>query len=110
MRIEDLVQMNRKCSAALLFLALPFATGCVAAATPGGVYVAAAPPAAIVETRPIAPGPNSVWIDGHYRWTGSRYDWVPGHWDARPRAGARWVPGHWKRSRHGWRWTPGRWK
>ena len=56
-------------------------------------YVRVGPPAPIVETRVVAPGPGYVWIPGYHRWSGSAYVWVPGRWDRPPRARAVWVPG-----------------
>ena len=55
-------------------------TGCVVTARPvpvayaapaGEVYVDAAPPAPIVETAGIAPGPGFVWVGGYYHWYGA---------------------------------------
>lgn len=48
------------------------------------VVVRVGPPAPIVETRPVAPGPGFVWIAGYHRWDGGRYVWVPGRWDRPP--------------------------
>ncbi|MBV8529959.1 MAG: YXWGXW repeat-containing protein [Candidatus Eremiobacteraeota bacterium] len=65
-------------AAAILALARP-----VGAQVYGGVYVQTAPPAAIYETIPAAPG--------------------------RPYSGAVWHPGHWVQSPNGWYWRPGHW-
>src|SRR5437870_2801917 len=85
-------------SAALLL------TGCLlpvaACASPRGrMYVRVGPPAPIVETRVIAPGPEYVWLPGYYNWDGRAYAWVPGRWERAPRARVRWIPGHWVRER-----------
>jgi len=74
------------------------------------VIVRVAPPVAIVETRPVAPGPNYVWIGGYHRWDGNAYGWVPGRWDAPPRPRARWVARHWVRRHGGWVLVEGRWR
>ncbi|HEY0792844.1 MAG TPA: YXWGXW repeat-containing protein [Chthoniobacterales bacterium] len=39
-----------------------------------------APPPAIVEYRPAPPPYRVIWVQGHWRWNGSRYVWVPGHY------------------------------
>src|SRR3990172_10359826 len=53
------------------------------------------PPAPQVESPGPPPGPNAVWIAGHWLWRGGLYDWVPGRWEnAAP--GASYVPGRHK--------------
>jgi hypothetical protein len=74
------------------------------------VYVRIAPPAPVVETRVVAPGPGYVWVGGFHRWDGKAYAWVPGHWVVPPRPHAAWVPGHWAHSHHGYWWKEGHWK
>ncbi len=102
-------------------------SGCVAHAHPhharpvvgaaiapsGAVYVKVAPPSHRPHhARPSRPGPNAVWINGRWKWTGHRHVWVKGHWTARPHThrNGHWVPGHWNNTRHGWHWIPGRWR
>lgn len=65
------------------------------------------PPPPQVEVRTVAPGPKAVWIDGHWRWNGHRYVWVPGFWEAHARG--TWVSGHWDRRGRGHVWVPGHW-
>lgn len=72
-----------------------------------GHYVAEQP-GAVVITRPVAPGPNYVWVDGDYYWTGGRYVQRPGYW-ARPRPGRVWHGGSWARSPRGYYWHRGGW-
>jgi hypothetical protein len=74
------------------------------------VVVRVAPPAPIVEVRPVAPSPRHVWIDGYHRWDGRRYVWTPGRWAMPPRRGGVWVPGHWDRRPGGYIWIGGRWR
>lgn len=74
------------------------------------VYVRVGPPAAVVEVRPVAPGPRYVWINGYHRWDGHAYGWVPGRWELPPRARAGWVPGRWVHSSHGWYFVDGHWR
>ena len=82
-----------------------------ACATPRGrVYVRVAPPAPIIETRAVAPGPGYLWLPGFYRWNGAAYAWAPGRWERAPRARAVWVPGRWVRERRGWYFVEGHWR
>jgi hypothetical protein len=84
---------------------------CAAPAEAARVYVSIAPPPLVVETIPVAPSPNHVWIAGYHRWDGHAYLWVKGHYVIAPRAHAVWVPGHWSHHHsHGWYWVEGRWK
>ena len=83
-------------------------SGALAAET--RVYVRVAPPPLIVETRPVAPGPHHVWVEGYHRWDGHAYLWVPGRWAIPPHHRSAWVPGHWKHVHSGWYWVPGHWR
>ena len=74
------------------------------------VVVRVAPPAPIVEARPVAPGAHYVWTDGYHRWDGHRYVWVSGRWVMPPRPGRVWVPGHWAERHGGWVWIEGHWR
>jgi len=74
------------------------------------VYVAVAPPPLVVETVPVAPGPNYVWLPGFHRWDGHAYLWVKGHYVIAPRPHAVWITGHWVHHHRGWYWVDGRWK
>ncbi len=75
------------------------------------VYVRIGPPAAIAETRAVAPGPRHVWIAGYHRWDGRAYVWVPGRWELPPEHHTAWVAGHWVHHRHnGWYWVEGHWR
>jgi len=74
------------------------------------ILVTEAPPPVRVETRTVAPGPGYVWTSGYWRWTGARYEWVPGGWISRPRTTAVWMEGHWERRPGGWIWVAGQWR
>jgi len=65
----------------------------------GEIVVAGAPPAPIVETVMVSPGPAFVWIGGCWAWR-SHWVWEPGHWIRPPHRGAIWVP-HRYEYRHG---------
>ncbi len=75
------------------------------------VKVRPAAPTVIV-TRPPAPSPRHVWVDGEYVSQGGQYVYTPGRWVQPAYAGAAWVSGHWKfnRRRGGWFWVPGHWR
>ena len=97
--------------ALILATALTAASACVTAAPRRSrVYVRVGPPAPIVETRIVAPGPGYVWIPGYHTWDGRAYVWRPGRWDRRPRANAVWVPARWVRDRRGWYLIEGHWR
>jgi hypothetical protein len=83
---------------------------CVSCAGPTRAYVRVGPPAPIVETRLVAPGPGYVWIAGYHRWNGATYAWVPGRWERPPRPRAVWVAGHWIQERRGWYFVDGHWR
>jgi hypothetical protein len=74
------------------------------------VYVRVAPPAAIVETRVIAPSPHHVWIAGNHRWDGAAYVWVPGRWELPPTGYRVWVEGRWAHHHDGYYWVEGHWR
>ncbi len=73
------------------------------------IIVRETPPRPMVERRPTAPGPDFVWIEGHWSWAARRsgWAWVPGRWDRRP--GYAWVAGRWDRQGEGWIWVEGQW-
>lgn len=65
----------------------------------------------IITTRPLAPGPRHIWVDGEWVWRNNQYVYIEGRWVRLGYPGARWIPGHWKfhRRRGGWFWVPGHW-
>jgi hypothetical protein len=90
--------------------ALIASAACVPLPPPGAAIVVVGPPPRRVEVVGVAPGPNFVWIRGHWVWGGRAYAWTPGRWAARPHPRARWVQGRWRRGRGGWFWVPGHWR
>jgi hypothetical protein len=68
-----------------------------------------APPAALAELIPVAPGANYYWTPGYWTWKGT-WVWVRGSWIIRPWPGAIWVAGHWGRHGRGVIWIGGRWR
>jgi len=97
-------------AAGVAFLALTLSIACLLPPPPGAVFVRVRPPAATVEVRGVAPGPEFVWIEGFHRWDGERYVWVAGRWERRPHTSAVWVPGRWRHHDRGWYWVEGHWK
>jgi|SRR5580704_15314060 hypothetical protein len=82
----------------------------LAYAAPARIYVQIGPPAPIVETRVVAPGPGYVWVAGYHTWNGSAYVWVPGAWQRPPRAHVHWVAGRWAHEHRGYYWVGGHWR
>lgn len=83
---------------AALAAALGFTSGCIVErparvyyAEPAPVVVTKAPPAPLDEARPVAPGPDYVWIGGHWHWNGGRWVWHRGYYSRPPHRGAVWV-------------------
>ncbi len=74
------------------------------------VVVRVAPPAAIVETRPVSPGAGYVWVPGYHRWDGHAHVWVAGNWQRPPRPHARWVEPRWRHRKDGYVFVEGRWR
>jgi hypothetical protein len=91
-------------------LGLVFASALTFSAAAAEVVVRVAPPAAIVESRGVAPGPGYVWQGGYHRWDGNAYAWNAGRWAAPPRPGARWVDHRWEHRHGGYVFHEGRWR
>jgi len=56
-----------------------------------GVRIGPPPAPRIIRTRPLAPGPDYVWVDGYWYPVGNRYRWHDGYWSRPPYGGARWI-------------------
>lgn len=74
------------------------------------VVVKVAPPAAIVETRPVSPGEGYVWVPGYHRWDGNAYAWTAGTWQRPPHPHARWVAHKWVHRHGGYVMVEGHWR
>lgn len=102
------IRWSRVGAAAVLALSL---AGCVVyparVGYAGGVVVTE-PPAPIVETYGVAPGPGYLWLGGYWNWEGGRHVWVGGHW-SEPRPGYRWEAHRWEHANGGWRLRQGYW-
>ena len=75
--------------------------------TPALAQAPIAPPAPQVEKPPPSPGPQFVWIAGHWSWQGGRWVWDAGHW---VQAQGAWIPGRYQQTPQGWIYVEGRWK
>jgi WXXGXW repeat (2 copies) len=85
--------------------------GCASAPAQGGrVYIREGPPAARTEVIVARPGPDYVWLRGHWGYGGGRYAWEPGRWARPDRPHRRWVEGRWAHDRHGYYWVEGHWR
>ncbi|MFI5168005.1 MAG: hypothetical protein ACHQQS_15460 [Thermoanaerobaculales bacterium] len=73
-----------------------------------GVRVRVAPPVVRVETVPLAPGPDSYWIGGHWQWDDGQFTWRRGHWVV-ARRGEVYVRAHWVPEGAEWVFRPGHW-
>jgi hypothetical protein len=73
--------------------------------------VVIAPPPLRVEVVPAPPGPEYVWVHGHWWWNGRAWLWARGHYRLRPHPEAVWVEGIWAPLPSGhYRWMPGHWQ
>jgi len=97
--------MKNYVSKMLLLSAMVVAFGCSATSQ----VIVRVRPNEPVYTRPIAPSPRHVWIEGGWVERGGRYEWSNGYWML-PRPGMVWIPGGWCHRRGGWAWVPGHWR
>jgi hypothetical protein len=100
--------MNRAFRLKVLAVLASFAFA--AGADAARIVVRAAPPVPRREVIAKRPGPNHVWVAGHWRWVGRRYAWVAGGWQLPPRPRAVWIPGRYRKVRGGYVWVEGRWR
>ena len=73
---------------------LLFAGGMVFGQVSIGIRIGPPPPPRVLRVRPVAPGPDYMWIDGYWYAAGNRYRWHDGYWTRPPYGGAHWVPAH----------------
>jgi hypothetical protein len=74
-----------------LFASLLLAGGFLFGQVSVGIRIGAPPAPRVVRVRPVAPGPEFVWVDGYWFAEGRRWKWHDGYWTRPPYAGARWV-------------------
>ena len=92
----------------LIFILIAVVTAISISSCEGSYYVSERP-ADVYYERPVAPGPDYVWISGDWVWTGGSYHWHHGYWD-RPRTGHVWVEGSWHSDHKGYKWNHGHWQ
>lgn len=93
-----------------LFVIVCLAAGSVLSNSCGSShYTVREQPVAPVYERPVSPGATYVWVDGGWRWRGSRYVYTNGYW-ARPRSHKIYVPGNWIHNNKGYYWRKGYWR
>ena len=90
-----------------LLLVLSIVSGFILMGCSAG-YVAAQP-ADVTYARPVAPGPDYVWIGGEWEWTGGNYHWHEGSWQ-HAREGHTWKSGYWENNHKGYKWHKGSWQ
>jgi hypothetical protein len=101
--------------AKLMYAAMLFVLGMLAAAAPAraqvavGVSVHVGPPALPVYEQPMCPGPGYLWTPGYWAYGDEGYYWVPGTWVMAPEVGLLWTPGYWGWGGGVYVWHPGYW-
>jgi hypothetical protein len=76
-----------------------------------GRYAHQAPPADRSETPPAQPGPQYVWVAGHYSWDGNDFQWHSGAWAQPPNGYHTWAPGAWQQTgTANWVYVEGQWQ
>lgn len=56
-----------------------------------GIRIGPPPPPRVVRVRPVAPGPDYVWVDGYWYPVEGHYRWHEGYWSRPAYPAARWV-------------------
>ena len=56
-----------------------------------GIRIGPPPPPRVVRVRPVAPGPDYVWVDGYWYPVNGRYTWHEGYWSRPAYPAARWI-------------------
>ena len=90
----------------LLLASLLFTAGTLFAQISIGIRIGTPPPPRVVAVRPVAPGPEYMWVEGYWYPVGHKYRWHEGYWTRTPYAGARWIAPH----HDGERWFDGYWE
>jgi hypothetical protein len=81
--------------------------------TQSGYVVQAPPPSPTsqpYEQVPARPDNQSVWIPGHYTYTGSGYVWEAGRWEIPPAGMTSWTPPAWQPQGSGYVYVRGHWQ
>jgi hypothetical protein len=99
--------MNKKFLPPLL-AALALTAWPAIGALPGKVIVDTAPPPPYAEESMPAPRAGYVWAPGYWSWTGSKHEWVKGHYVAE-RKGYRYTAPRWAQENGRWTLYPENW-
>lgn len=67
-------------------------------------------PLAPIYSRPGAPGPNYVWVEGEWIRHRNNYVYRRGYWAHQRYGHMYYIPGKWISDRNGWVWSPGHWR
>ncbi len=70
------------------------------------VVIRTQPPADRIEVIPMSPGPDHIWIRGHWVWHHERWEWKGGYWEA-VHPNQVWISGQWVQKPNGWVWVEG---
>ncbi|MFI5235890.1 MAG: hypothetical protein ACHQXA_09280 [Gemmatimonadales bacterium] len=84
--------------------------GCLVGPPAGVVVAVRRPPPDRIEIINARPGPEFVWIRGHWNWAGGDYAWAGGRWERPIRGGRRYEQGRWRHYRGGYVWVEGGWR
>jgi hypothetical protein len=76
-----------------------------------GRYAHRAPPPDRSESPSPQPGPNYVWVPGHWSWDGNDFQWHSGEWTTPPTGYHQWMPGRWQQTgANNWVYVEGQWQ
>ena len=78
-------------------------------ATTSYVVLQAPPAPQAPQAIPAQPSSSHAWIDGYWTWRNNRYEWMAGHWEVPPFAGAKWVAPRTESQSGGIRFYEGHW-
>ena len=92
--------MRKFIGAALLAAMLLTGSPALKAQISVGIGIGAPPPPRVLRVRPVAPGPDYVWVDGYWYVVDGRYVWHRGYWTLPPYGGAAWIGPRWEGGRY----------
>lgn len=78
-------------------------------ATTSYVVVQAPPAPQAPQAIPAQPSSSHVWVGGYWTWQNNRYEWMAGHWEVPPFAGAKWENPRVESEAGAFRFYEGRW-
>lgn len=81
----------------------------VAAGTTSYIVMQAPPAPQPPAAMPAQPTSQHAWIPGFWTWRNSRYEWMAGHWEVPPFAGAVWQNPRWVPESGSYRFYEGYW-